>query len=83
MSLFVPPYTCVNQYRPISSEVLDSFQNLNSSSDPENFPQPRPAKSEVPFEADVIRAPICAFRAPVTSLRFDPDEVDSIRSPFI
>ena len=68
--LFVPPSTFVNQYLPISWEVLLFFQNLNSSKEADNLPNPAWAfwasVREVP-DGDISRAPILPIREPVTS----------------
>ena len=65
-SVLVPPNTCENQYLPISLDVLLTFQNLNSSSEPESLPQPSPTLPVAP-EGVERNAPIFAINEPVIS----------------
>ena len=56
-SVLAPPYTLVNQFFAISYEFLLSFQNLNSSMEPLNLPDPVAA---LLYAGAGVRAPILA-----------------------
>ena len=83
ISSLVPPSTCVNQYLPISCDVLFDFQNLNSSNEPESLPHPLPAYSVVPSEVGARRAPTCASNDPVISPRMGDEPLVSNKLPLI
>ena len=64
--LSVPPSTLVNQCLPICSSFLAAFQNLNSSIEADNLPDPSASSKAPKPSGDSLSPPRLAIIVPVT-----------------